>query len=682
MTGYARRSKPTAPGHRPGREAETPRRTTRKRKQPDSNQNAEPTQFDEVEPEPQVEDVPDRGELLIGMDYGTKRLAIAMRLKLPGAENAYSDIRVMFWNDTDYFSPQLLAWDNKGAFCWGWEVVEGLKIGTIEAGTEISLLKLLLDKQHQNSSMAARVLKKLKERGHTLDSLLEAHLGPIWKAAIQHAKESSVTKGYTLEQVENMTYRLLMGVPQMWSPAATHRMTEAAHRAGIKYVTVVPEPQCAAAYYAANVKDHPRELKKDDGVLVADLGGGTADITSLQCESEGSDGAEVLFKTVCPPIGALAGSEFVNEACLTYVESQAAADDDHGSFEALCVEHLKISAAAGELQVNTQFESIKKEFVSGEEQPKRITIGNNDGETWSCTLKSTVIAGFFDQVIDRIEGCIDKQITDSVKVLNSFVITIPGGFGQSKYLLKRLKKKYPNVIVQGPGHDQVGVYQPVAVGILERFKDVSMELGWPSEWSWLVGRIEAYDEALHPDAKRNPELIEVDEIDGETRNVYDRVAFLRFAGYGQAFEEEEWHQYYIYKDQEEIPQQIYFTKSDQIKTHGPILAKGFSAFSKDAELHPDIEPWGGDCKFPVPDMKALNFKLKTTGENVKAYEVWYRLQLTGKGSNIDVVFQMALPGSKLYSNKKFKPTDVKLTEGTVKNLVMKSHSPIMRVAPS
>ena len=80
----------------------------------------------------------------------------------------------------------------------------------------------------------------------------------------------------------------------MWKAPANKVMTKAAKDAGISYVELVYEPQCAAAYCMHNLKDQIyKPLSVGDILLIADIGGGTGDFVSFEFKSAGEKGARV-----------------------------------------------------------------------------------------------------------------------------------------------------------------------------------------------------------------------------------------------------------------------------------------------------------------------------------------------------------------------------------------------------
>lgn len=96
---------------------------------------------------------------------------------------------------------------------------------------------------------------------------------------------------------------MFISVPQMWKAPANRFMTQSAKAAGFKYVELVYEPHCAAAYYANNIMNTPSQLSKGDVLIIADIGGGTGDFVSYEFGGHGDDGAKMPLSIVGNPEG-------------------------------------------------------------------------------------------------------------------------------------------------------------------------------------------------------------------------------------------------------------------------------------------------------------------------------------------------------------------------------------------
>ncbi|KAK4958369.1 hypothetical protein LTR10_004795 [Elasticomyces elasticus] len=700
MAGTARRSKVTAPGSRPGRSSKTVRNTQDTSKT-SKQSRAAAALLQVADADTQMVDV-DGPKLRVSLDYGTKNLASAILLVKPG-EPVSDDVQTVHFGVNgagNFWAPQLVARDADGKFYWGHEVNMALDAKTLDPAAAIGLCKSLLYKDYSTSEIAARVRKQLGTR--SLKELLATHLERILVTVKEWTKSTSnLTADYTDEEIDAMPIELFLSVPQMWKAPANIIMTEAAKRAGVMYVELVYEPQSAAGYFAGNVKHRvPKYLGPGDGLLVADIGGGTGDFVSLGFESSSADGAKVRFTTVGTPEGDMCGSEFVNENCLLYVRNEADTEfgaGGKGGFAKLC-RRLGITEPAAIRQISIRMEDIKDRFTSVNAGEEHVTLRGAQGATlafWERPLNGRAIALLYEPVIQKIFGCIDRQLSKNTKAM-----IIPGGFGRSVYLLARITERYPLLRIVGQATDTMGAYQPVARGALTRYSEIKTR-GLPSTESFGIGQIEEYDENVHldavnpptpdaanpnPKATPNMSIVERDPFMRGVLNVYDRwVPILRKGEYkmpGHPITSEAWQQYYVDANQKEITQQVYWTESD-IQPHERILEQGKGELDVNARLRPDIEPWGEPLVFDVSNLQSLGFELKPS-DTGKVYEIWYRLKLTCNGANISITFQIAKAFSKLHDdNGLFVPEDeVELTKGTIHEVVAASYNQIPRTAPT
>ncbi|KAK5731970.1 hypothetical protein LTR17_010922 [Elasticomyces elasticus] len=682
MAGTARRSRITAPGHRPGRN-DSNRISKDKRSTTSSAAAAAMVKHTK----PTVDD-PDAPTLCVSIDYGTKTLASSVLVLKPGVEPATEDVENVNFSVKTYWAPQLVAWDDHDNFYWGYGVVEALKSKKLNADHVIGLWKLLLYKNHLTSVIGDRVRKQIGDR--SLDDLLTTHFAAILVEVKTWAKKTSahIFAKYTDDvgfyyEIDAMPVEVFLSVPQMWKAPANLRMTTAAKRAGIKYVELVYEPQSAAGYFTGRIRHElPRTVDVGDVLLVADLGGGTGDFVSLKY---------VSTSDTC-------GSEFVNENFLAWLNVEAVREFGVGGFEELCTKQLGITKATGVSQANTQFEPFKQDFSSLEADPVYISIRGVKGAplaVWERVVTCDHLVNFFAPVIEKIFACIDRQIADGqIKDLVKAMI-IPGGFGASMYLLSKIEEKYKHIKILGQTHDAVGAFQPVARGALYRYSNIETR-GLPSTESFGIGTVEVWDPQVHVDAvdtgrgrgghfpRPNWDIVDEDPFEPSHKIVYDRWTPILQKGDskapGKPFTCEKWQQYYVHDGETEITQQIFWTQAN-IAPHARMLKRGKGYLEEGAVLRDEIEPWGDAMVFQLPILKALGFSLQKSKKQGKVYEIWYKLKLTCNGANVSISFQLAMPYSKLYDDKhRFNPEGVELTEDDVHEVVAASHNPNPRTS--
>ncbi|KAI7495509.1 hypothetical protein KC367_g7270 [Hortaea werneckii] len=102
----------------------------------------------------------------------------------------------------------------------------------------------------------------------------------------------------------------------------------------------------------------------------------------------------------------------------------------------------------------------------------------------------------------------------------------------------------------------------------------------------------------------------------------------------------------------------------------------------EGKLDPRFEPWGRPQEKKLPDLKALGFKLEESTEEGECYVVHSRLILDCKGANVELVWQIARPDSRLYDEDDHwaPPDDIELTDADIFELVDASFNPNPRTS--
>ncbi|KAI7495508.1 hypothetical protein KC367_g7271 [Hortaea werneckii] len=453
--------------------------------------------------------------MFLSIDYGTKTLSVAFRFLRPNELPNLTNVITLELSKNEQLQPQILAWTADGTFHWGAELDSRVKStdpdNSIAAEDVIDLWKLVLYRQHKDSDMGKRVLSKLKKAGKTLSQLLTTHFSAIVAKSRESLKcDSRVMLEFSDEQIDSMEIEVFISVPQMWKAPANRFMTQSAKDAGFKYVELVYEPHCAAAYYANNIMNTPSQLSKGDVLIIADIGGGTGDFVSYEFGGSGDNGAKMPLSIVGNPEGALCGSQFVNENFLEWLLQNIA--KEFGSFTAFCKQMGRSEASVLD-DAQRQFETLKRGFEEKKQIPGNIFIRGAQGaerRKWDIEISGKTMAAFFDKVIKSIGNCIDYQIRECPGKKRIKALIIPGGFGQSKYLMNCLESKYGRRFkVMGQMSTAVGRNEPVSRGALLRYADIETR-GLSSNESFGFGRTETFDPRIHPDAanKAIPKLLE------------------------------------------------------------------------------------------------------------------------------------------------------------------------------
>lgn len=121
-------------------------------------------------------------------------------------------------------------------------VVDALDAGQIQWKDVVELWKLALYKGHQTDPTAMRVTSQLQRLGKgSVGELIRIHLSAIIKETKQLIRNQEKKKNGRDIDIDSLTLRLFLNVPQLRSPPANRIMTQAAKAAGVDWVEVVYE---------------------------------------------------------------------------------------------------------------------------------------------------------------------------------------------------------------------------------------------------------------------------------------------------------------------------------------------------------------------------------------------------------------------------------------------------------
>ncbi|KAK4901789.1 hypothetical protein LTR27_001561 [Elasticomyces elasticus] len=515
-----------------------------------------------------------------------------------------------------------------------------------------------MSKTRDSASLRARTEVKLSKMSLKHHQALTKYILHI-KTAIEKSVKAALAGIYSEEEIDAMEVEWVLPVPQMWEEPTNQRMQDAAERAGMKNVELVPEPQCAAANYAGNLKYLPPGFDDDDAMLVLDVGGGTGDVCTVVFSGDRTAGFKLLMSVAGQPE--------------EYLKDQTNQRYGYDGFQKMC-DLLHINVAAAEKQAMDQFERIKQDFEVVEDDSKYIHIhgprrrGRGRNESCEFELRSTTIASFFDRILKKIFAAVNSQIKQVPRIKACLqyqdAMIIPGGFGKSPYLLTTIAEHYPHITITGQDSELVGSSQGIAHGALCRFTDfmprrltTSGHIGIAQAEVWDPELEEHHDATIWTGtsklkAKAN-ESIAYQDLFNRQRfwNVPARWIRLMPKGThyipGQQVKSETWQQQYLEPDETEIRLPMLWTKTD-IQDHMPVLATGSDINDEDPKFVEGIELLC-ERRFKMPDLKALKFKLHKGNNSKQYYEIWYRIIMECHETRTSVSIELALPGTALYN---------------------------------
>lgn len=177
------------------------------------------------------------------------------------------------------------------------------------------------------------------------------------KALKDHCLNKLKKEGNEIEPDRTL---FVVTVPAIWSEEAKNFMRDAAMKTGIEEnnVLLALEPEVAAIYCLHLPEEKRREMNdlgmKGQKFLVADLGGGTADLSAVKVEDED----DLFLDEICPPLGNNVGGQKINEAFLQ-----------------VCCENFEGNEWKNTFSKVTPVEMMKME---SDFEKKKVTIGTDD----------------------------------------------------------------------------------------------------------------------------------------------------------------------------------------------------------------------------------------------------------------------------------------------------------------
>ncbi|XP_052278633.1 heat shock 70 kDa protein 12A-like isoform X2 [Dreissena polymorpha] len=328
-------------------------------------------------------------------------------------------------------------------------------------------LQLVKNKQHTSWYMFERFKMALFVRDGPLDKdiIIEDIMGKkmraidIFSLAINFIKTEVLN---TLTDKEHMKdidinsendLQWVLTVPAIWNDLSKKFMRDAATKAGIpdEMLTLALEPEAASLYCKEQLGIS--KLPSGHRYMVADLGGGTADITVHEVNHDGT-----LSEIHQPTGGDFGGTNVDNKFINTLVQIFGA--DLFQKFKQNCTDEY--------IDFMQSFETKKRHFNSTSRMTIRFPVKLREmyemdiGEKVETTLAQTPFArnlefkndkliisvdlakSFFDEAIDKI----DKSISDllkKVKPLNHILLV--GGFSESPYLQSVLRNTFGNMVI-------------------------------------------------------------------------------------------------------------------------------------------------------------------------------------------------------------------------------------------
>jgi hypothetical protein len=259
-------------------------------------------------------------------------------------------------------------------------------------------------------------------------------------------------------QLTTQAIQWCVTVPSIWDNAAKAVMKTCMASAGLvdgrdgsrHPLIMVLEPE-AASFFCHKVMSDEQVLRVGERLLVADIGGGTADIVVQEVVSVGKSGYRV--REVTTSSGGLCGGTSVDARFMEFLHNRIGP-----SLKDCIKEHLNVYSqllqaweqkkpnfgdrtSAGE---STEITLPAKLVSKWDDYDRRMGLPERDSYD-EVEISYQEMQSIFDPVVDQNLQLIARQIEQSGKVK---VLVVVGGFAGSPYLMAGIRKRFTGVVPQ------------------------------------------------------------------------------------------------------------------------------------------------------------------------------------------------------------------------------------------
>lgn len=376
-----------------------------------------------------------QGEKIIGIDLGTTNSVVAIMegsepKVIPNAEGNRITPSVVAFNDKDetivgeparrqaVTNPKRTIYSVKRFMGRRHNEVEGeekMVPYTVVGGANEYVKIRVGDKSYSPQEISAKVLRKLKESA-------ESYLG-------------------------HKVNKAVITVPAYFNDSQRQATKDAGQIAGLEVMRIINEPTAAALAYGL-------DKKKDEKIVVFDLGGGTFDVSVLEVADSGDgEGSSRVFQVISTSGDTHLGGDDFDEALINYVAEQFKKDTS--------IDLRKDAMALQRLQ--EACEKAKKELSSLPETDINLPFISMDS-TGPKHLTTKITRAKFEQLIDDLVARCKKPLLQALSDANMRPsdideIVLVGGSTRVPKVRELVKDVFGKEPHQGVNPDEV-----VAVG--------------------------------------------------------------------------------------------------------------------------------------------------------------------------------------------------------------------------
>ncbi len=365
---------------------------------------------------------------IIGIDLGTTNSAFAYMVA--GKPEVITNA------EGDRTTPSVVAVTKKGERLVG-KVAQRQRV-TNPKNTIYGIKRLIGRKfedkevQHDIDIMPYKIIKKGNQAAVELDGKVET---PEEISAMVLAKIKADAEAFLGEKVTEA----IITVPAYFDDSQRQATKDAGKIAGLEVKRIINEPTAAALAYGL-------ESKKDEQIVVFDLGGGTFDVSILEL----GDG---VFEVKSTNGDTHLGGEDFDNIIVNYLLDE---------FKKESGIDIRDDAAAMQ-RIKDEAEKAKKELSSATSTDINLPFltADEDGpKHFEHTLTRAKLEELVSPLLDRLEGPVKKALKDAkLEAKDIDEVVMVGGMTRMPAVVERVKKFFGKDPMQGVNPDEV-----VAVG--------------------------------------------------------------------------------------------------------------------------------------------------------------------------------------------------------------------------
>jgi molecular chaperone DnaK len=377
-----------------------------------------------------------QGEKIIGIDLGTTNSVVAVM--------EAGEVKVIPNQEGNRLTPSVVAFTDKG------EVLVGepaKRQAVTNPQRTVYSIKRFMGRRHSEVQNEEKMVPYQVVGGQ--QEYVKVHIdGKDYTPQEVSAKTLRKLKEAAESYLGHKVNKAVITVPAYFNDAQRQATKDAGQIAGLEVARIINEPTAAAMAYGL-------DKKKDEKIVVFDLGGGTFDVSVLEVSgTEGDSGDTKVFQVISTNGDTHLGGDDFDEELINYVAAQFKKEQ--------AIDLRKEPMALQRLQ--EACEKAKKELSSRPETDINlpfIAVGpDNSPKHLQMTITRSKFEELVDGLIERCRGPVMKALEDAkLKPSQIDEVVLVGGSTRVPKVQKLVKEIFGKEPHKGVNPDEV-----VAVG--------------------------------------------------------------------------------------------------------------------------------------------------------------------------------------------------------------------------